>query len=44
MRLIWQLDSEPDTGLMWGDVGRVYIFACPTPCSPQSLALVIQCG
>jgi len=43
MRLIWQLDSEPAAGIMWGDTGRVYIFACPRPCSENALALVMQC-
>jgi len=43
MRLVWQLDSEPEAGIMWGDTGRVYIFACPVPCSQHALALVMQC-
>jgi uncharacterized protein YwqG len=42
MQLIWQLDSERETGLMWGDSGRVYIFACPSCCNDQSLVLITQ--
>lgn len=43
MQLIWQLDSEDAAQLMWGDVGRVYLFACPQGCHDQPLALVMQC-
>jgi hypothetical protein len=44
MRLLWQLDSEPEADLMWGDVGRVYIFGCRLPCRPDVLRTVIQCA
>ena len=43
MHLIWQLDSEPEARIMWGDTGRVYVFACPLSCSEHALALVMQC-
>ena len=43
MSLLWQLDSEDQAGLMWGDTGRVYIFACPAMCHDQALSLVMQC-
>lgn len=42
MTLLWQLDSEPETGLMWGDSGRLFLFACPGPCHDRALALVLQ--
>lgn len=42
MRLVWQLDSESEAGIMWGDTGRIYIFTCPRPCSAHALALVMQ--
>lgn len=42
MNLLLQLDSEPETGLMWGDSGRVFLFRCGTPTHPPEVALVLQ--
>jgi uncharacterized protein YwqG len=39
--LLFQLDSESNAGLMWGDVGLVYIFYDPE--KPGSFTFELQC-
>jgi hypothetical protein len=39
--LLAQIDSENEAGIMWGDVGSVYLFRSPGPDGQASL--VLQC-
>jgi uncharacterized protein YwqG len=41
MRLLMQIDSEDDAGLMWGDAGSVYLFECPK--HPKNVQMRLQC-
>jgi uncharacterized protein YwqG len=41
MRLLAQIDSEEDAGLMWGDSGSVYLFECSA--HPDQIAMRLQC-
>lgn len=41
MRLLGQIDSEEDAGLMWGDVGAVYLFECPK--HADQIQMRLQC-
>jgi len=41
MRLLAQIDSEDEAGIMWGDVGCVYLFVCEQ--HPSELKLELQC-
>ena len=41
MRLLAQIQSEEDAGLMWGDCGSVYLFECPA--HPREMQMELQC-
>jgi hypothetical protein len=41
MRFLFQIDSEDEANLMWGDVGLVYLFQCPE--HPDQFHLELQC-
>jgi len=41
MKLFFQIDSEEKAGLMWGDVGLIYIFFDPD--NARELGFVFQC-
>jgi hypothetical protein len=41
MDFLAQIDSEDEAGIMWGDVGSVYLFLSPD--EPFRTALVLQC-
>jgi uncharacterized protein YwqG len=41
MALVLQLDSEDRAGLMWGDLGCVYLFRCPE--HPAALRFLLEC-
>ncbi|MBC7910858.1 MAG: DUF1963 domain-containing protein [Pyrinomonadaceae bacterium] len=41
MSLLAQIDTEDEAGIMWGDVGCVYLFYCPE--HPQETKLELQC-
>jgi hypothetical protein len=41
MRLLAQIDSEEDAGIMWGDSGSVYLFECAA--HPDQIEMRLQC-
>lgn len=41
MKMLAQLDSEEEAGIMWVDTGCVYLFQCPQ--HPRALKLTLQC-
>lgn len=41
MKFLAQIDSEDEAGLMWGDVGSVYLFQCDE--HPSEFHLELQC-
>lgn len=40
-RLLAQIDSEEEAGIMWGDSGMVYLFECPK--HPDLVQMRVQC-
>ena len=41
MEMFAQIDSEEEAGLMWGDVGCIYLFCCRR--HPGEVRLELQC-
>ena len=40
MKLLFQIDSEDNAGLMWGDVGLIYVFYDN---ETQKIEFILQC-